>query len=76
MILLAPPLYAASIYMTLGRLIRYLDAEALSIVPIRWLTLIFVIGDVVAFVMQAAGMHRLLHFISSFKLTQNLQAAA
>ncbi|KOC09222.1 RTA1 like protein [Aspergillus flavus AF70] len=55
MILLAPPLYAASIYMTLGRLIRYLDAEALSIVPIRWLTLIFVIGDVVAFVMQAAG---------------------
>ncbi|KAE8337175.1 hypothetical protein BDV24DRAFT_167586 [Aspergillus arachidicola] len=55
MILLAPPLYAASIYMTLGRLIRYLDAEALSIVPIRWLTLIFVIGDVVAFLMQAAG---------------------
>ncbi|KNG88491.1 hypothetical protein ANOM_003232 [Aspergillus nomiae NRRL 13137] len=55
MILLAPPLYAASIYMTLGRLIKYLDAEALSIVPTRWLTLIFVIGDVVAFVMQAAG---------------------
>ncbi|KAF7590355.1 hypothetical protein BBP40_002958 [Aspergillus hancockii] len=55
MILLAPPLYAASIYMTLGRLIRYLNAETLSIVPIRWLTPIFVIGDVIAFVMQAAG---------------------
>lgn len=56
MILLAPPLYAASIYMTLGRLIRYLDAEVISVVPTRWLTGIFLTGDIVAFVMQAAGM--------------------
>ncbi|ODM19766.1 hypothetical protein SI65_04752 [Aspergillus cristatus] len=55
MILLAPPLYAASIYMTLGRLITFLDAESLSVVPVRWLTAIFVTGDVIAFVMQAAG---------------------
>lgn len=56
MILLAPPLYAASIYMTLGRLILYLDVESLSPIPTKWLTAIFVTGDVIAFVMQAAGM--------------------
>jgi hypothetical protein len=55
MILLAPPLYAASIYMTLGRLIMHLDAEGLSMVPVKWFTAIFVTGDVIAFVMQAAG---------------------
>ncbi|KAJ5770252.1 uncharacterized protein N7511_002303 [Penicillium nucicola] len=55
MILLAPPLYAASIYMTLGRLIRHLDAENLSVVPVKWLTAIFVTGDVIAFLMQASG---------------------
>ncbi|KAJ5835682.1 hypothetical protein N7447_001708 [Penicillium robsamsonii] len=55
MILLAPPLYAASIYMTLGRLVVHLDAESLSLVPVKWLTAIFVTGDVIAFLMQAAG---------------------
>ncbi|RHZ43561.1 RTA1 domain-containing protein [Aspergillus thermomutatus] len=55
LILLAPPLYAASIYMVLGRLIAYLRAERLSVVSVRWMTKIFVTGDVIAFVMQAAG---------------------
>jgi hypothetical protein len=56
LILLAPPLYAVSIYMVLGRLIVHLGAESYSIVPVRWLTIIFVTGDIIAFVMQAAGM--------------------
>ncbi|KAH8700718.1 putative RTM1-like protein [Talaromyces proteolyticus] len=55
LILLAPPLYAASIYMVLGRLIVYLRAEGLSVVSIKWMTKVFVTGDVIAFVMQAAG---------------------
>ncbi|PLB48665.1 putative RTM1-like protein [Aspergillus steynii IBT 23096] len=55
MILLAPPLYAASIYMTLGRLIRHLNAQSLSLVPVKWLTRIFVTGDVISFLMQASG---------------------
>ncbi|OGM47911.1 RTA1 domain protein [Aspergillus bombycis] len=55
LILLAPPLYAASIYMTLGRLIRYLDAENLSPVSTKWLTTIFVTGDVIAFLAQGTG---------------------
>ncbi|KAL2823809.1 RTA1 like protein-domain-containing protein [Aspergillus cavernicola] len=55
LILLAPPLYAASIYMVLGRLVTFLRAENLSVVSVRWMTKIFVTGDVIAFLMQAAG---------------------
>ncbi|EHK23072.1 uncharacterized protein TRIVIDRAFT_191638 [Trichoderma virens Gv29-8] len=55
LILVAPALYAASIYMILTRLIRSINAQHLSIVPVRWLTRIFVAGDVVSFVMQAGG---------------------
>ncbi|KAL3469571.1 RTA1 like protein [Aspergillus californicus] len=55
LILLAPPLYAASIYMVLGRLVTFLNAEKLSVVSVKWMTKIFVTGDVIAFLMQAAG---------------------
>lgn len=55
LILIAPALFAASIYMILARLIRAVHAEHLSIIPIRWVTKIFVIGDVVAFTFQAGG---------------------
>ncbi|KAK3989094.1 RTA1 like protein-domain-containing protein [Cladorrhinum sp. PSN332] len=55
LILIAPALYAASIYMILGRLIRALHAEPASIVPIKWMTKIFVVGDVLSFFMQAGG---------------------
>lgn len=52
---MAPPLLAASIYMTLGRLIVRLDAESASVVPVRWLTKVFVVGDVISFLLQCAG---------------------
>ncbi|KAL3458274.1 RTA1 like protein [Aspergillus heterothallicus] len=55
LILLAPPLYAAAIYMVLGRLIRFLGAEGLSLIRVSWMTKIFVTGDVIAFLAQAAG---------------------
>ncbi|KAL0769124.1 hypothetical protein CaCOL14_008432 [Colletotrichum acutatum] len=55
LILVAPALYAASIYMILGRLIRTLRAEHLSLLPVPWVTKIFVTGDVVSFTMQAGG---------------------
>lgn len=41
--------------MILGRLIRALHAEHLSFIPVKWLTKIFVAGDVVAFTLQAGG---------------------
>jgi hypothetical protein len=55
LILIAPALYAASIYMILARIIRALNAESLSIIPVRWMTTIFVLGDVVSFFLQAGG---------------------
>ncbi|KAL2173322.1 RTA1 like protein-domain-containing protein [Thermothelomyces heterothallicus CBS 202.75] len=55
LILIAPALYAASIYMILGRLIRTLHAEPTSIIPVKWMTKIFVVGDVLSFLMQAGG---------------------
>ncbi|KAJ5744477.1 RTA-like protein [Penicillium manginii] len=55
LILLAPPLYAASIYMVLGRTVTYLQAEPLSLVRVNWMTKIFVAGDVFSFLMQSAG---------------------
>ncbi|UKZ58111.1 hypothetical protein TrVGV298_011976 [Trichoderma virens] len=54
-ILLAPALFAASIYMILGRLIRVLTAEEYSFIPLRFLTKIFVLGDVISFLAQAGG---------------------
>lgn len=55
LILVAPALYAASIYMILGRLIRTLQADRLSLLPIAWATKVFVISDVVSFTLQAGG---------------------
>lgn len=55
LILVAPALYAASIYMILGRLIRTVKAECLSLIPVRWVTRLFVTGDVIAFSLQAGG---------------------
>ncbi|OJD10807.1 hypothetical protein AJ78_08281 [Emergomyces pasteurianus Ep9510] len=55
LILVAPALYAASIYMILGRLIRTLRAESLSLIPVKWVTKIFVSGDVLSFSLQAGG---------------------
>jgi len=56
--LLIPPfLFAASIYMTLGRIIRGLGptGEASSFIRVRWLTTIFVVGDALAFLVQGSG---------------------
>lgn len=55
LLLLAPALFAASIYMVLGRIIRLTDGESHSIIRARWLTKIFVAGDVMSFLAQSAG---------------------
>jgi hypothetical protein len=41
--------------MILGRLIRTLKGEHLSLVPVQWVTRLFVAGDVIAFTLQAGG---------------------
>ena len=41
--------------MTLGRTIRSVNGDQYSIIPPRWLTRIFVTGDVVSFMIQGGG---------------------
>lgn len=55
LLLLAPALFAASIYMVLGRIIRITGGQAHSLIRCNWLTKVFVIGDVVSFLTQASG---------------------
>ncbi|RYP66947.1 hypothetical protein DL771_007521 [Monosporascus sp. 5C6A] len=55
LILVAAAMFAASIYMVLGRLVRLLQAEHLAFIPVRWTSKIFVTADVISIVMQGAG---------------------
>ncbi|KAL4902772.1 hypothetical protein BDW74DRAFT_180471 [Aspergillus multicolor] len=61
LILLAPILFAASVYMFLGRLIRASGHPDLSLIRITWLTKIFVAGDIFCFLIQAAGAAKLVN---------------
>lgn len=53
--LVSPALFAASIYMILERVILLTNGEQHSVISRRWLTKLFVVGDVVSFVLQGAG---------------------
>ncbi|KAL6702694.1 hypothetical protein ACN47E_001018 [Coniothyrium glycines] len=55
LLLVSPALFAASVYMMLGRIILVTDGEAHAILRKRWLTKLFVTGDVISFLMQGAG---------------------
>jgi hypothetical protein len=55
LIVLAPAFFAATVYMILGRVIAFVNAPQLSIVPHRRLTTIFVLGDVLSFLVQCCG---------------------
>lgn len=52
--------------MVLGRIISFLKAEHLSYVPVKWMTKIFVAGDVLSFILQAAGKLKSLPLITSW----------
>jgi hypothetical protein len=54
-ILVAPALFAASVYMTLGRIISSIQAQQLSSIRVKLLTKLFVIGDVISFAVQSGG---------------------
>lgn len=54
-LLLSPILYAASVYMLLGRIITFLQGKHLSYVPVELMTKIFVGGDILSFIVQGAG---------------------
>lgn len=66
-ILLAPSLFAASIYMILGRIIRLTDGDSRSMVRGTRLTKIFVSGDVLSFFIQSGGQYHPRTYIQAFK---------
>lgn len=41
--------------MTLGRIIRSIHAEQYSVIGVNWLTKVFVMGDVLSFMLQGTG---------------------
>jgi len=55
LILLGPALFAASIYMVLGRIILLTEGESYSLIRRTWLTKIFVTSDVLSFLLQCGG---------------------
>lgn len=66
LLLVSPALFAASIYMILGRIILVTDGENYSPIRRAWLTKMFVLGDVLSFVLQGAGECNYLYDVSSF----------
>ncbi|RAH72396.1 RTA1 domain-containing protein [Aspergillus aculeatinus CBS 121060] len=65
LILLGPVLFAATVYMTLGRIIRSLPqrltaatepkAKSVSLIPPKHLTKLFVASDILSFIVQGSG---------------------
>ncbi|KAG4434442.1 hypothetical protein IFR05_010082 [Cadophora sp. M221] len=55
LILVATPFLAASVYMSLGRVITALDAQRHSVINIRWMTKIYVLVDFGCIVSQFIG---------------------
>lgn len=55
MILLAPVLFATSVYMTLGRVVRAVNGEKHLVIRPNWLTKFFVTGDILSLAIQGSG---------------------
>lgn len=55
MLLIAPALYAATIYMEFGRIIIMVAGEKHTLIRHYWITKICVCGDVLSFVLQGGG---------------------
>ncbi len=54
-ILLAPAFFAATIYMLFGRMVRLLRSAEYSFIPLKFLSPIFVTGDVISIFVQSSG---------------------
>ncbi|KAJ5398057.1 hypothetical protein N7509_006170 [Penicillium cosmopolitanum] len=65
LILLAPILYAAGVYMFFGRLVVASGHPKLSLIRVNWETKIFVTGDILCFLVQAFGAVSLANLVNS-----------
>lgn len=68
LLLVAPALFAASIYMVLGRIVLTLDGEKHCLIKKKWLTKIFVGGDVLSFLVLCGGSYLFSSFLLVFLL--------
>ncbi|PVH77089.1 RTA1 domain protein [Cadophora sp. DSE1049] len=66
LLLVAPALFAASIYMELSRIIILADGETHALIKKKWLTKIFVCGDVLSFLMQGGELAVQVLFFACF----------
>ncbi|KAI0385980.1 RTA1 like protein-domain-containing protein [Hypomontagnella monticulosa] len=55
LLLVAPAMYAATIYMELGRIVVIVEGESRALISREWMTKIFISGDVLSFVLQGGG---------------------
>ena len=53
--LLAPAVFAACVYVSLGRIIQSIDAQEYSLIRLSLLTKFFVAGDIIGLLVQGAG---------------------
>ena len=61
LLILAPALFAATLYMEFGRIVRLVHGQEACVIKTTKLTKIFVTGDVVSFLIQGIGMEISLH---------------
>ncbi len=54
-LLLAPVLFAASLYMTYGRCVLAVGGDRYSLISPCWTTRVFVFGDIFSFLIQSSG---------------------
>ncbi|KAK5159877.1 hypothetical protein LTS14_001982 [Recurvomyces mirabilis] len=55
LIMSAPPLISATVYMSFGRLISVLEEQGNALMRPKWITPVFLTGDIIAFISQIAG---------------------
>ncbi|CUM48596.1 unnamed protein product [Debaryomyces tyrocola] len=55
LLLTAPPLYTATLYISLGLLMGHLEFQISSFMPTKFLIMIFVTGDAISFLVQLTG---------------------
>ncbi|KAI1478991.1 hypothetical protein K445DRAFT_329050 [Daldinia sp. EC12] len=72
LILIAPTFMAASIYMILGRIVELTDGESHTLIRRRWLTKVFVTGDVISLLFQSSGGGLMAVGGSSMEIGENL----
>ncbi|WKT40374.1 RTA-like protein [Fusarium oxysporum f. sp. vasinfectum] len=70
LLLIAPALMAASIYMILSRVILLTEGEVHAVIRRRWLTKIFVVGDIISIELQSAEPSiRWRHYLTTLYIT-------